>query len=123
VASRGSDVPHEPLDAAQAVVALETQVAGVTATLAERGIEVERQVPTTVFFHDQPVGEFRADIIVNRRIMLQLKALPRLEPSHDSQIINALRATALEVGLLLNFRPKPDITQMSQICADQRVSS
>jgi GxxExxY protein len=77
--------------------------------LAERSITVERQVPTTVFFHNQPVGEFRADIIVNRTILLELKALPELEPSHTAQIINALRATRLEVGLLLNFGPKPQI--------------
>ena len=77
--------------------------------LADRGMEAECEVPTTVFFRNRPVGTFRADIVVNCKILLELKALPQLEPSHMAQIINALRATDLEVGLLLNFGPRPQV--------------
>ncbi len=80
--------------------------------LADRGMEAECEVPTMVFFRNRPVGKFRADIVVHCKILWELKALPQLEPSHDAQIINALRATGLEVGLLLNFGPKPQIKRL-----------
>jgi len=75
-------------------------------------MEAECELQTSVFFRDRAVGTFRADVVVDRKVLLELKALPQLEPSHDAQIINALRATRLEVGLLLNFGPRPQIKRL-----------
>jgi GxxExxY protein len=84
----------------------------LTIALTNRGMEAECEVATTVFFREHPVGNFRADIVVNRMILLELKALPQLELSHTAQLINALRASGLEIGLLLNFGPRPQIKRM-----------
>jgi GxxExxY protein len=58
--------------------------------LNERGMEAEGEVETSVVFRHRAIGTFRADIVVERKVLLELKALPQLEPSHDAQIINAL---------------------------------
>jgi len=66
-----------------------------------------RQVPTPIWFHGRTIGEYKADVIVNRVVLLELKAARILDSSHEAQILNYLRATDIEVGLLLNFGPKP----------------
>lgn len=80
--------------------------------LAERQLAAARQVPTTVWYRGHRVGTFRADLIVEETVLLELKALPGLEPSHVAQTLNALRATALELGLLLNFGPRPAVKRL-----------
>ena len=71
--------------------------------LRERGLQLRQQAPITVFFHGMAVGEYYADIIVEDRVILELKTTERLSPEHSMQLIHYLRATAIEVGLLLNF--------------------
>jgi len=71
--------------------------------LQEKGIYVEAQVPLNVFFREHNVGHFIADIIVERVVLLELKAVKELLPIHQAQVINYLKATGLEVGLLINF--------------------
>ncbi len=75
--------------------------------LTRIGLRAERQVPITVCYRTRPVGLFRADILVEDSVILELKARPGIEPAHESQLINCLRATSIEVGLLLNFGPEP----------------
>ena len=58
------------------------------------------------------MGGCRPDLIVERRILVELKALPGIEPGHYTQVLNALRAKRLEVGLLLNFGPKPQVKRL-----------
>ena len=53
------------------------------------------------------VGEFCADLLIENRVLAELKACRTLEPIHEAQVINYLRATSIEVGLLLHFAPKP----------------
>ena len=53
------------------------------------------------------MGDFRGDLVVGRRVLCELKAASRIEPIFEAQLLNYLRATDLEVGLLLNFGPKP----------------
>jgi GxxExxY protein len=61
----------------------------------------------TVTFRDEAVGEFLADILVEDKVMLELKAVKALAPEHQAQLINYLNATGIEVGLLINFgKPK-----------------
>jgi len=80
--------------------------------LRDRGIAVEQQVGMTVCFGDRPIGTFRADLVVANTVLVELKALPTIERDHIAQTLNALRATGLEVGLILNFGPKPQIKRV-----------
>lgn len=76
--------------------------------LTEAGLSVARQVATPIWFRGRTIGEYKADIVVNNAVLLELKAARVLDPSHEAQILNYLRATDIEVGLLLNFGPKPN---------------
>jgi GxxExxY protein len=71
--------------------------------LTQAGFQVQREVLIPVLFRSQNVGKFKADLLVDNLILLELKADRTLDRSHDAQLLNYLRATALEVGLLLNF--------------------
>lgn len=76
--------------------------------MTEAGLSVERQVPIQVFFRGASVGEFRADTVVNQVVLLEYKAARSIDTAHEKQLLNYLRATAIEVGLLLNFGIKPE---------------
>lgn len=76
--------------------------------LKSRGFEVEAQRKITVYYKDLPVGDYFADIIVNNIIILELKACDHLTEEFEYQIVNYLRSTHCEVGLLLNFGKKPE---------------
>ncbi|MXN90540.1 GxxExxY protein [Flavobacterium sp. Sd200] len=76
--------------------------------LKSRGLEVEAQRKITVYYKDLPVGDYFADIIVNDVVILELKACDYLTEEFEHQIINYLRSTDCEVGLLLNFGKKPE---------------
>jgi GxxExxY protein len=71
--------------------------------LREKGLRVEAQVPLTVKFRSVVVGEFFADILVESKLVVELKAVSALRPEHQAQVINYLKATGIEVGLLVNF--------------------
>ena len=75
--------------------------------MTEAGLSVTRQIATPIWFRNRTIGEYKADIIVNNQVLLELKAARTLDPSHEAQVLNYLRATDIEVGLLLNFGPKP----------------
>jgi GxxExxY protein len=83
-----------------------------THLLAERGIKFEQQSPITVFFRGVELGEFRADIIVESSVMVELKAVRTLDQSHEKQVINYLRATKIEVGMLFNFGPRAQVRRL-----------
>lgn len=75
--------------------------------LTALGLKVEQQVKITVYFQGQAVGEYFADLLVENVVIVELKAASRLLLEHEAQLLNYLRATPYEVGLLLNFGPKP----------------
>jgi GxxExxY protein len=75
--------------------------------LRNLGLNVQRQLPIKVFYEEQLVGEYFADIIVEGHIIVELKAAENLCDAHEFQLINYLKATELEIGLLLNFGKKP----------------
>lgn len=74
--------------------------------LKERGVNVEREVPLRVMFRGETVGDFRADLIVEGRVLVEITAAEKLIHVHELQLINYLRATGLRVGLLLNCGPR-----------------
>ncbi|MBE9522989.1 MAG: GxxExxY protein [Proteobacteria bacterium] len=72
------------------------------------GLHVERQKDISVFFRGSIVGYFKADLIVEEKVITELKAVRTLDPAHEAQLINYLKATNIEIGLLLNFGRKPE---------------
>ena len=76
--------------------------------LRKRGHRVSQQAPITVRYDNIVVGEYFADILVDGKVIVELKRAERINDAHVAQLINYLKATELEVGLLLNFGPKPE---------------
>jgi GxxExxY protein len=77
--------------------------------LKQQGLFVEKQKKIEVYYLGQLVGEYYADLIVNELVILELKAHECLLEEHENQLINYLKATNVEVGLLLNFGKKPEL--------------
>jgi GxxExxY protein len=71
--------------------------------LRHRGREVDQQQAVSVRYREEIVGVFQADLIVDRRVVVELKAVRRLDPVHRAQCLNYLRATGIRTGLVLNF--------------------
>jgi GxxExxY protein len=76
--------------------------------LSAGGLTVIQQHDINVFYEGHLVGDYAADLIVEDSIIIELKAAEHLIPAHEAQLLNYLKATQIEVGLLLNFGPKPD---------------
>jgi GxxExxY protein len=77
--------------------------------LRQRGYRIIQQAPVPVWYHGVKVGEYYADLLVNDCVILELKAAEGLIAEHEAQLLNYLRATQVQVGLLLNFGPKPQV--------------
>src|SRR5699024_3639598 len=73
----------------------------------ELELSVQPQVQKTVFFRDKAVGKFRADLVVENKVIVELKAVTKLLSEHEAQLINYLKAIDIELGLLMNFGDKP----------------
>lgn len=80
--------------------------------LRQKLINVEAQLPLPVWFRGEKIGDFRADLVVNGDVIVELKATRMMETAHEAQLLNDLRASSIEVGLLLNFGPAPKIKRM-----------
>ena len=76
--------------------------------LRKRGLAIIPQAKIEVFYDGVSVGDYFADFLVEGSVIVELKAVERLAPQHDAQVINYLRASLVEVGLLVNFGPKPE---------------
>jgi len=77
--------------------------------LRKMDLHVVCQYPTPVYYDGQVVGEFFADIAVDELVIVELKAVRSILVEHEAQLLNYLNATSYEVGLLLNFGPRPEI--------------
>lgn len=73
--------------------------------LAENGIFFQRQIAVPVWFHGAQIGEFRADLLVEGKVLIELKTGRDIDAAWEKQLLNYLRATDVEVGLLFNFGP------------------
>lgn len=71
--------------------------------LKEKGIHADTETPINVYYKNEIVGEFRADIIVENKVIIELKAVQHLIPIHETQLVNYLTATNKDHGLLINF--------------------
>ena len=77
--------------------------------LRQLGLAVAQQSKIDVYFDGQVVGEYAADLVVNDAVIVELKAARALSAEHEAQLLNYLKATRYEVGLLLNFGVKAEI--------------
>jgi GxxExxY protein len=88
--------------------------------LEKSGLIVERQKPIKVYYGSEVVGEYFADLLVNDQVIIELKAAETIYEEHEYQLLNYLKATTIEVGLLLNFGKKPEIKekflQINNLC-------
>jgi len=81
--------------------------------LKSRGLKADSQVPIKVFYKEHLVGEYIADILVEKKVIVELKTAEHLERIHEAQLLNYLKATGIQVGLLVNFKyPKAEIKRM-----------
>ena len=81
--------------------------------LRKRGLNVENQVPINVSYKGEIVGKYFADILVEGKVIIEIKTVQNLDKIHEAQLLNYLKATGIHVGLLVNFRhPKAQIKRM-----------
>jgi hypothetical protein len=71
--------------------------------LRTNGLRVEQQKPLTVMYGGKPVGDFIADLLIEGNVLVELKANKTIDRSHENQLLNYLKSSGIEVGLLINF--------------------
>ena len=86
--------------------------AAMVLALEQANLPLTVQVPLEVLFRGQRVGTFRADLVVGDSVLVELKAAQAIDDSHIAQLLNYLKATSLEIGLLLNFGPRPQFRRL-----------
>jgi GxxExxY protein len=77
--------------------------------LKKAGLEAEKERRIEIVYEEELIGDYVADIVVENKIILELKAVKEIHPAHEAQLINYLKATGMEVGLLINFGEKIQI--------------
>lgn len=80
--------------------------------LKSKGLKVEAQKQIKVYFKNQLVGEYFADLLIEDKVIVELKACELLMNAHIAQIMNYLKATEIEVGLVLNFGEEPEFKRI-----------
>jgi GxxExxY protein len=80
--------------------------------LNSAGLVLEEQVAVPIFFRGVQVAQFPADLLVNKKILIEIKTCKTLERAHEAQLLNYLRGTEIEVGLLLNFGERPQVRRL-----------
>lgn len=86
--------------------------AAVCNVLAHSGLIVQQQVPLPVWFRGEQIARFRADAVVEGVVVLELKAARAIDPAHEAQLLNYLKASRIGIGLLFNFGPRPRFRRM-----------
>ncbi len=85
----------------------------LTIELRNNGLKVENQQPLNVHYKNKIVGKYITDIIVENQVLIELKAVSKLAPAYEAQLLNYLKATNIKVGLLVNFTyPKATIKRL-----------
>ena len=81
---------------------------GLALELERMGLGVRRQQPTRVYYFGRQVGDYYADLVVENLVIIELKCAEGISEAYEAQLLNYLKATEIEIGLLLNFGPKPE---------------
>jgi GxxExxY protein len=77
--------------------------------LSKLGIQHEKEQTIKVYYDENIVGDYKADIVVEEKVILELKSVKELHQAHEAQLVNYLKATGMEVGLLINFGKSVEI--------------
>ena len=80
--------------------------------LQDAGLSASREVSVPVWFRSRKAGQYSADLLVNDCALLELKTARTIESAHEAQLLHYLRATEIEVGLLLNFGVRPQFRRL-----------
>ncbi len=88
--------------------------------LRKMGLAVASGKPISIYYDGQTVGEYFADIIVAEEVILEIKAVQAVNPAHEAQLVNYLKATNIDVGLLLNFGESLEVKRKIFETARQR---
>ena len=80
--------------------------------LRETGLSLSRQLAIPVWFRGHQVGQFKGDILVEDKVLLELKSARTLEAAHEAQLLHYLKSTEIEIGLLLNFGSRPQFRRL-----------
>ena len=91
--------------------------------LTKSGISVEQQKNIKVYYESQMVGDYYADLLVKELVILELKAVESICEEHEAQLLNYLKATNIEIGLLLNFGKKPEIKRKIFMNKNKKIKS
>jgi GxxExxY protein len=83
----------------------------LTHELTKRGYRVTPNMAIEVYYDNIIMGEYFADLVVNDVVILELKAAESITKQHEAQLLNYLKATKIDVGLILNFGPKPQVVR------------
>jgi GxxExxY protein len=89
-----------------------TYAEALVLALGESGLSAAREVPVPVWFRRKKVGQYYADMVIDGIILIELKAARALDSAHEAQLLHYLRATEIEVGLLLNFGLRPQFRRL-----------
>lgn len=89
-----------------------TYAQAMVVALEAAGLHVDREYPVPVWFRGKTIGQYFADLLVERTVILELKAGRILEKAHEAQLLHYLRATEIEVGLLLGFGVRPQFRRL-----------
>ncbi|MDQ6653399.1 MAG: GxxExxY protein [Acidobacteriota bacterium] len=81
--------------------------------LTSKGLTVFRQIEVPVWFRGRKIGDFTADMLVEKSVLLELKGGRALDAAHKAQLLNYLRATEIEVGMLFSFGLKPEFKRLA----------
>ena len=77
--------------------------------LEKAGLEAAKQKSIQIHYDREVIGDYTADIVVEDKVILELKAIKDIHPVHEAQLVNYLKATGMEVGLLINFGDRVEI--------------
>ncbi|MCK4661767.1 MAG: GxxExxY protein [Bacteroidales bacterium] len=83
--------------------------------LKKAGFNVEQQYPIPVYYDDEQVGDYYADLLVNKKIIIELKAVENMIAKHEVQLVNYLAGTGFEIGLLINFGSSVEVKRKYRI--------
>jgi GxxExxY protein len=81
--------------------------------LRKNGLEVAQQLPIVVRFEDEVVGDYYADLVIGNVILLEVKAAQAIAKEHEAQLLNYLKATGYQIGMILNFGPKAEFRRLA----------
>ncbi len=88
--------------------------------LQANGLFVQQQLPISVFYTGKIAGEYFADLIVENKVIIEIKTASTIDKAHEAQLLNYLKATEIEVGLVLNFGQKPE--KVRKVFTNKKIS-